>query len=555
MGDDVVELMRRLTGTALDDAEIAQALQVAVDVCGGLEDLRAVEPGEAGPERAPEPGPGPRPAAAAGPGAEAPAGPGDGGRGPGGPGTRATGVAATDDQPLFASLSEVGDRYRSGDVTPYEFTAAMLERIARVDPVIRAWSWVDEKGALEQAERATRELARGTDRGALHGIPVGVKDLIDVAGLPCTAGSRQFEGRIAPSDAACVAALRSAGGVVLGKVNTHEFAFGGTTPPTRNPWTTGRIPGGSSGGSAAALATGTCTLALGTDTAGSIRIPAALCGISGLMPSLGRSGLEGIVPLAPSLDMVGPMARTAGDLARAVDALSATGVPGVPARLDEGVAGLRLGVLRDLFEPAQPDVLRSVDDALDALQQMGAALVDVRLRWIRFSVVLAWIIMMSEAVVYHRRRLEETPERFDPDVRSLLEAARFVPASSYVRALQVRGALAGELETVLGTVDALVLPTVPCTAAPFGASRRELIDLGGVPSSLAHAHVRNTAPFNLARLPAGSQMCGLDRSGLPVGLQVVGRAGDEAMVLRIMRAVEAATLVDPRAPLPGGAGS
>lgn len=527
--DELGALLRRVTGSALDDAGIVQALEAAVDVCGGLEDLEAA--GADGSASDVDSGPA---------GMEAPS-----------RHDQPTGHAneAASSQELFAGVESLGERYRMGDFTPSELTAAMLDRIRHVDPEIRAWSWVDEEGALEQAAQATRELAHGHDRGPLHGIPVGVKDLIDVAGLPCTAGSLQFEHRVPASDADCITRLRAAGGIVVGKVNTHEFAFGGTTPPTRNPWTLDRIPGGSSGGSAAALATGTCTLAFGTDTAGSIRIPAALCGVSGLMPSIGRMGVEGIIPLAPSLDMVGPMARHVSDIACAMDVLSGPASPEARLCLDQGVTGLRLGVVKDLFEPAQPDVLQAVGHALDALRELGAELVDVTFQWIRLSVVLAWIIMMSEAVVYHGRRLDETPEKFDPDVRSLLEAARFVPASAYVRALQLKDLLSHELAEVLKSVDALVLPTMPCTAAPYGASRREEIDLGGVTTSLAHAHVRNTAAFNLARLPAGSQMCGLDRAGLPVGLQVVGSARDEAMVLRVMRAVESAKLVQPRPPL------
>lgn len=530
MSDEACRLLRQLTGSGLDDPGLVRALETVVDVCGGLQSLRTGDAGVPGPTSGRV------------------ATPDDAGM-PGG-GEESGGHQRTAaDLMTFDSVASIGQRYRAGDLTPSDLVAAMIERIREVDPDVRAWSWVDEHGAREQADRATRELARGIDRGPLHGIPVGVKDLIDVAGLPCTAGSHQFEDRVAASDAGCIVRLRTAGAVVLGKTNTHEFAFGGTTPPTRNPWTVNRIPGGSSGGSGAALATGTCTLALGTDTAGSVRIPSALCGVSGLMPSGDRMTLRGVVPLAPSLDMVGPMARSVDDVAYAMDALAAVAPPAtmVPG-LSQGVAGMRLGVLRDLFEPAQPGVLHSVAQGLDVLGEMGAEMVEVRPRWIEQSVVVAWIVMLSEAVVYHAELLRSSPDKYDPDVRALLESGQFVPAAAYVRAREVMTLLAGELRELFKTVDALVLPTMPCTAAPYGASRSEVIDLGGEMTSLAHAHVRNTAPFNLARLPAGSQPCGVDGSGLPVGLQVVGPDGDEAVVLRVMHAVEAAGLAPSRPP-------
>ncbi|TDB98509.1 amidase [Actinomadura sp. 7K534] len=411
---------------------------------------------------------------------------------------------------------------------PVEQVERALERIAATDGEIRAWALVDAEGARAEAER-------NGGRGPLRGLPVGVKDLIDVAGLPTTAGSRHLGGprrRVPAADAGCVARLRAAGAVVVGKTTTHEYAFGGTTPPTRNPHDTARIPGGSSGGSAAAVAAGHVRLALGSDTGGSVRIPSAYCGTAGFVPSPGRLPGDGVLPLAWSLDRVGLITATAGDLALSAYALGIIPPPGGAAR-PAGFEGLRIGVpAGTLDEPIDPCIGAAFERALATVRDLGGEVVDVEIPHGWAGVTAGMTIILGECLDYHReRRGPGGDELFGADVRAMLDLAEEVPAGAYVRAQRVRHLLRGEALAALAGVDLLATPTMPCVAPRADAVADGMVPVGGTEVTMAAAHLRYNILANLAALPCGTQPLGTDRDGLPIGLQWVAAPGrDETLI-------------------------
>lgn len=475
-------------------------------------------------------------------------------------------------------LSAMAEALRDGSQTPATLLEQALDGIARTDPDIRAWVTIDEAGARRQAATLGEERAAGRVRGPLHGIPVGVKDLIDVAGVRTGAGSRHLsaEGRerVPAADAGSVRLLRQAGAVIVGKTTTHEFAFGGTTPPTRNPADLSRIPGGSSGGSAAAVAAGQIALALGSDTGGSVRIPSAYCGTVGLVPSPGLLPADGVVPLAWSLDRVGLITVTAADLALAAAALGITGpagtglgntatgntatgntaagntaagnraagvagalAPGQPGRL----TGLRVGVPAWAFdEPIDRDVAAAVRRSLDLAAASGAMLREVAIPHGGAAVDAGMTIMVAESADYHRQRLAERPDLFGEDVLEVLALADDLLATGYVRAQRLRHVLRAEMLAVLAEVDVLALPTMPCTAPEWAAVAGGMVPVGGTQISMADAHLRYTVCCNLAGLPCGTQPCGLDGRGLPIGLQWAAAPGRDDLVLRAMTGFAAA---------------
>ncbi|GAA1846420.1 amidase [Actinomadura bangladeshensis] len=427
-----------------------------------------------------------------------------------------------------------GQAGRAGQASdPVAQVERALERIAATDGEVRAWALVDAEGARAEAER-------NGGRGPLRGLPVGVKDLIDVAGLPTTAGSRHLGGpggaarsrRVPAADAGCVARLRAAGAVIVGKTTTHEYAFGGTTPPTRNPRDTARIPGGSSGGSAAAVAAGHVRLALGSDTAGSVRIPAAYCGTAGFVPSPGRLPGDGVLPLAWSLDRVGLIAATAGDIALSASALEIIPPAGGAAR-PAGFQGLRVGVpAGTLDEPIDPDIGAAFERALATVRDLGGDVVDVAIPHGWAAVTAGMTIILGECLDYHRERLGRGGgELFGADVRAMLDLAQEVPAGAYVRAQRVRHLLRGEALAALSGVDLLAMPTMPCVAPRADAVADGWVPVGGTEVTMAAAHLRYNVLANLAALPCGTQPLGTDRDGLPIGLQWIAAPGrDETLV-------------------------
>ncbi len=421
---------------------------------------------------------------------------------------------------------------------PVELTERALERIAATDGELRAWALVDADGARAQAKTARARAERGNP-GPLHGLPVGVKDLIDVAGLPTGGGSKHLSGpgreRIPAADAGCAARLREAGAVIVGKTTTHEYAFGGTTPPTRNPHDTERIPGGSSGGSAAAVAAGHVRVALGSDTAGSVRIPAAYCGTAGFVPSPGRLPGDGVLPLAWSLDRVGLLAATAEDIAASASGMGIIPAEGGAAR-PAGFEGLRIGVpAGTLDEPLDPGIGAAFERALAAVRELGGEVVDVEIPHGWAGTAAGMTIILAECLDYHReRRGPGRDELFGADVRAMLDLAEQLPAAAYVRAQRVRHVLRGEALAVLSRVDLLATPTMPCVAPRVDAAAEGVIPVGGTELPIAEAHLRYNVLANLAALPCGTQPLGADRDGLPIGLQWVAGPGRDDTVISAM---------------------
>jgi aspartyl-tRNA(Asn)/glutamyl-tRNA(Gln) amidotransferase subunit A len=428
------------------------------------------------------------------------------------------------------SIDAFGRRLRARETTSREATADCLRRIQEEDGRLNAFIRVMSDDALAQAEAADRELAAGVDRGPLHGVPMSVKDLLDVRGVPTTAASHVRDGHVATGDAAAVAHLRRAGAVIIGKTNLHEFAFGTTTEdsafgPTRNPYDLTRSPGGSSGGSAVSVAAGMAFATIGTDTGGSIRIPAAACGIVGLKPTLGEVSTEGVVPLSRGLDHVGPLARSVTDawlvlqgLAGAYGGGGDDGRRRVPAPVP--VSSLRLGVLRPYFcDLLEDDVRARFEASLQRLRQAGARIEDAAIPHAGSTASIYLILVLADAVAYHGPTLDSVPERYTRPVRSRLELGRYVLAEDYVRALHGRDVLTREVDAALAACDALVLPTLPIAAPPIGA---DSTTIAGVAQPIRALMLRLTQLFNLTGHPAVSVPCGRTSAGLPCGFQLVG---------------------------------
>ena len=451
----------------------------------------------------------------------------------------------------YRTIWDVAPDLRSGSLSAVELTRACLDRIRRFEPQINAFITLLGERALEEAAARDRELTAGQYRGPLHGIPVAHKDLFYTAGIRTTAGSKILSEFVPDEDAAVVERLRSAGMVLIGKTNMQEFALGGSNNnphygATHNPWRTDCIPGGSSGGSAAALAAGFCLAATGTDTAGSIRHPAHMCGISGIKPTYGQVSCHGVVPLTWSLDHAGPMARSIRDVGLLLNAMAgydwrdAASVdrasPDFLSEVDHGVAGLRIGVPHTrLLDRVQSDVGNAFSKAVDVLQQSGGTLVEIELPWPD-----AVTNTRAETLLFHRDWLRERAADYGDEIRPGLEQAlRANPtALDHVQHLRERARLAVEMRRLFQTIDVLVTPTVPVTATPIGVQD---VDLLGQRVPLRSCWTSLTAPLNHCGFPASSQPCGLDAAGLPIGLQVVGRPWAEATVLRVANAYEQVT--------------
>ena len=423
--------------------------------------------------------------------------------------------------------SDLGSAFRAGALTPRDAIEAALQAIAGRDAELNAFSHVLAGSARAEADRLGQELLNGRDRGPLHGIPVAIKDLIDVEGAPTGFGTRAVAPRIAARDATLVARLRAAGAVILGKTTLLEFAYGVAHPEigqTNNPHDPTRTAGGSSGGSAAAVAAGIVPLAVGTDTGGSVRIPAAYCGIVGMKPSYGLVPLDGVFPLSWSLDHAGPLARGVADAATMLACLAGRAMPlSVPA------AGLRLGVLRRHFpaDPANAGVCAAIDAALGRLGAAGTACIDVDIPGIEAANSALLDILMPEATVSHDRLDGADPAGYAAGTLRQIEAGRVARATDLVRARQTQEALRRAVDTALGGVDALVSPAVPFVAPHEDPE----IDDHGDSEMLASGFANLTGHPSLS-LPAGS--C----EGLPVGLQVTGRRGADAALLSLSAELE-----------------
>ena len=453
--------------------------------------------------------------------------------------------------PYELTLAEAGRALAARELSPVELTDAVLGRIDAVDGRLGAYVTVVADAAREAAARAEREIAAGEYRGPLHGVPMALKDVIDAAGLPTTASSRVREGHRAERDSTVAARLSAAGAVLLGKTHTHEFAFGLTTPQTRNAWADDRVAGGSSGGSAVAVASGAATFALGTDTGGSVRVPAALNGVVGLKPTYGLVSRQGVTPVSWSLDHVGVLSRTAEDAGLVLGALAGHD-PADPASLPGAsfappaypphpadLTGLRVGVPRTYyFDRVAPDVEKAVRAAVDRLRELGARLVDVDIPMTGYVQAAQWGLMVPEAAAYHEETLRTAGDRYTPEVRVLLEAGTHVRAVDHLRAQRARTLMRQEWARLFETVDLVAAPTVTGTAAHAGQETVRWAD--GTEESVTDTYVRLSAPANLAGIPSLSLPVGLDEAGLPIGMQLIGGPLAEPTVLRAARAYEVA---------------
>ncbi len=451
-------------------------------------------------------------------------------------------------------ITELAPRLRDREVSSLEVTRAYLERIERLNPRLNAYIVVTADLAEAQARAADYEIGSGTYRGPLHGVPVGIKDLFDLDGVPTTFGSRILRnGPAARGDARVVARLKQAGAVMLGKHNLHEFAFGITSEnphfgAVRNPWNTERIPGGSSGGTASAVAADLCAAGIGSDTGASIRAPASFCGVVGLKPTYGRVSRRGGLPLAWSLDHVGPIARSVADSALMLQAIAGydaddpgsadVPVPDFSAQLRAGVGGLRVGVPREyFFEVVEPDVDSLVREALRVLEGLGARLEGVSLPHAAHAQVAGNLIMSTEAAAWHAPWLRERPHDYGADVLARIRGGQLVRAVDYLASQQVRTLIQDDFRHAYEHVDVVVAPTLPLVAPPIGQTQAAYGVLHVAPRAIAN---RATVPCNLTGMPAISVPCGFSE-GLPVGLQIMGPAFEEAKVLQVAAAYESAT--------------
>ena len=417
------------------------------------------------------------------------------------------------------------ERLRRGRLTSLALTESCLQRIDTLNPQLNAFITITREEAVAAARAADAEIARGEWRGPLHGIPISLKDLIDQQGIVTTAGSVVPDRREARQDAPVTATLRRAGAVLIGKTNLHEFAFGTTSDESafgavRHPEDPERSAGGSSGGSAVAVATGMSLASIGTDTGGSIRIPAAACGLVGLKPGLGDLSCSGIVPLSRTLDHVGPMARTVADAAIVYLALSGGG-PEAPAA--RPVRGLRIGVLREYFEDLlEDDVRRTLVAMQERLRDSGALLTDVRLPHASGITAVYLGIVFGEAAAYHAAAMESRGDRYQPGVRVRLEAARFVLAEDYLRALRGRDVIRTDIDSILEGCDVLMAPTLPIEPPLVGAAT---VTIGGTAHPVRNLMLRLTQPFNISGHPTVTIPAGRTSRGFSCGVQLIGRHG------------------------------
>jgi aspartyl-tRNA(Asn)/glutamyl-tRNA(Gln) amidotransferase subunit A len=461
---------------------------------------------------------------------------------------------SADDLPLL-TIREAATLLQKREVSPVELVDATLARVDRLQPALKAFITVMHEAARRDARRAEAEIIRGRYRGPLHGIPISLKDLYYTRGVRTTAGSKVLASFVPRHDATVTARLRRAGAVIIGKNNLHEFAPGSTNDNAhygtcRNPWNLNCIPGGSSGGSAVAVATSLGMASLGSDTAGSIRIPAALCGVVGLKPTFGRVSCHGVVALSCSLDTVGPLTRTAEDCALLLEAIAGydakdpASIRAPVTRYSEGLkadlTGLRVGIPREHFFPtASAEVADLVRNGIRVLEELGASVREVSLPLAGISTYAANVITRAESSAYHEHWLRTQGDDYSPDVRHRLETGFYFSAVDYIKAQQIRTLVRREFDRVMEDVDVIVSPTTPVPASPIGSP--EPLGAPGTEQEGILLLVTLTRPHNVAGLPAISIPCGFTAEGLPVGMQLGGGALDEATVLRAAHAYQQAT--------------
>ena len=467
----------------------------------------------------------------------------------------ALGRAALPDEMTAWTLRTAAEKVKQKAVSPVELTRACFDRIDKLNPTLNAFITLTRETALARARELEDEQQKGRWRGPLHGVPIALKDNIDTAGVRTSGASAVFADRVPSEDAEVVRRLAAAGAIFLGKLNLHEFAAGGTTVttyygPARNPWNRERITSGSSGGSAAAVAARLCYGALGTDTGGSIRGPAAYCGIVGMKPTYGRVSNRGVIPLSWTLDHTGPMCRTAGDAALMLQVLAGfdpgdpttvnVPVPDYVTALDMKVSTMRLAVPRAMFyDKLDPDIASAMEAALEVLRKITSGTRDMALPATAEIVSL----VEPEMYAYHAPYFEKTPELYQLPVRKRLEKGKAMPASVYIQARRAVERARQEVGTAFTTVDVLITPTariMPYTIEE--ARKRDLGDIAPEPT------LSNTRPFNIFGLPTVSLPCGFSKDQMPIGMQITGPPWGEAKVLALAHAFEQATEWHKRRP-------
>jgi len=462
----------------------------------------------------------------------------------------------------YLSAVELSRRIQKKEVSPVEVVEAHLARIETLEPALNSFITLLMEQAMEEARVAEREIQSGRYRGPLHGIPIGVKDLFYVKGVRNTSGSKIFDQFVPDFDSTVALKLKDAGAILLGKLNLHQFAYGttGENPDygnMHNPWNLGRITGGSSGGSGSATASGQCTLAMGTDTGGSIRIPSALCGLVGLKPTYGRLSRYGITVLSWSQDHAGPMTRTVEDCALMMNALvgydprdpsqANISIPDFTQSLTNHVKGLRVGVPKEFFEdPIDSEVEHFVRRAIELLGELGANIHEVSWPMVHESRAISSTILMAEATAYHRQLMKQHSAQLDPKVKLRLQAGLFISAVDYLQAQRARRLFYQESGKLFKKVDLLAGPTVPIPACNIGT---EEVQIGTSRIGVIAGLSQYTRPFNLNGFPAISVPCGFSKDGLPIGLQLAGKPFDEMTVLRAAFAYEQATDWHRRRPM------
>jgi aspartyl-tRNA(Asn)/glutamyl-tRNA(Gln) amidotransferase subunit A len=449
--------------------------------------------------------------------------------------------------PPLETISDLAPRLRRKEVSPMELTRTCLERIEKLNPTLNAFITVTAESALAEARTAEKEISRGEWRGPLHGIPIALKDLIDTAGTRTTAASKLYRDRVPVEDAEVVRRLRQAGAVILGKNNLHEFAYGGSSlvsffGDVHNPWNTAHIAGGSSGGSAAAVAAGLCYAAIGTDTAGSIRLPAALSGCVGIKPTYGRVSARGVTPLSWSLDHVGPLAATVADAAIVLQTIAGydpldihsvdVPVSDYVGGLSENTKTLRIGIPRaHFYDDLDTEVREAIDQAIAAIGTLVAEIRDVHLELPTDRTVQA-----AESYTHHSENIARTPELYQAETLRRIRSGADVSAAEYIQRRHELDRERRLAQAIFANVDLLLTPTTPIPAPAIA-------DLKKDPAALRPAELillRNTRPFNVWGLPAISVPCGFTKSGLPIALQIAGARWREDLVLRLAHVYERA---------------
>ncbi len=449
---------------------------------------------------------------------------------------------------LPTTISELAPRLRQREISPVEITRACLARVEKLNPALNAFITVTPESALAEARVAETEIHRGEWRGPLHGIPIALKDLIDTAGVRTTSASALHKDRVPAQDAEVVRRLRIAGAVIIGKNNLHEFAYGGSSlvshfGDVHNPWNHSHISGGSSGGSAAAVTAGLAYAAIGTDTAGSIREPAALCGCVGIKPTYGRVPSRGVIPLSVSLDHVGPLASCVADAAIVLQAIAGYDsaditTPNVPvtdyvSALRDDAKALRVGVLReDFFDDLDPEVAAAMQHALKGIETLVAEMKEVRL-----EVSADRTLQAAESHAYHAESAAKAPELYQPETLRRIRSGESITVAQYIKSRRELDEARRTIAQAFADVDAMISPTMPMPAPAIA-------DLRANPDALRPTELkllRNTRPFNVWGLPAISLPCGFTRSGLPIGLQIAAPHWREDLILRLAYVYEQST--------------